>query len=105
MSGATPKINFRSQIGHTNSPHHRASGVPFSVARGSPGKLKVHDDGISMNLIQLACRRLSAKGWQLRHVAGDAPCLIESQRLGDCSIALIGVTADIGKSLSFRVRK
>ena len=27
-------------------------GVPFSVARISPGRLKVLDDGISMNLIQ-----------------------------------------------------
>ena len=35
--------------------------------------------------------------------SGDAPCLIEGQRLGDLSITLIGVAIDIGECLSIRV--
>ena len=37
------------------------------------------------------------------NVAGDAPRLIERQRLGDCSIALISVAVDIGDGLPVRV--
>jgi hypothetical protein len=44
------------------------------------------------------CCRLGEKLEQL-DVAGDAPPLIESQRLGDSSITRIDVAVDIGESL------
>ena len=40
-------------------------------------------------------RSLAEKAWQLGDVARYAPSLIESQRLGDLSITLIGMAVDI----------
>ena len=41
---------------------------------------------------------ITGQAWQLGDVAGDAPCLF-----GDLSIARIGVSVNIGESLSIRV--
>jgi hypothetical protein len=40
---------------------------------------------------------------KLGDAAGDAPCLIENQRLGDLSIAPIGVAIEMGEALTIRV--